>query len=57
MEKMNIILCLYNYIFVVLLFNCIFFGFYGIVVCICCKLMFVEIILSWKFSMVIVNVE
>lgn len=57
MEKMNIILCSYNYISAVLPSNCIFLGLHGIAVCICCKLTFVEIILSWKLSMAIVNME
>lgn len=57
MEKMNIILCSYNYISAVLQSNCIFLGLHGIAVCICCKLTFVEIILSWKLSMAIVNME
>lgn len=37
-EKMNIILCSYNYISAVLPSNCIFLGLHGIAVCICCKL-------------------
>lgn len=57
MEKMNIILCSYNYISAVLPSNSIFLDLHGIAVCICCKLTFVEIILSWKLSMAIVNME
>lgn len=57
MEKMNIILCSYNYISAVLPSNSIFLDLHGIAVCICCKLTFVEIILSWKLRMAIVNME